>query len=68
MSKQNRVRFVRDGALYEPCQLMITKYGDKVKLTYFKKLLRAPGLEEAADKRRETDFSSETECKRGCGR
>ncbi len=44
--RQARVRFVRDGALYEPCQLIIERYGDKVKLTYFKKLLRAAGLEE----------------------
>jgi len=46
----DRVRFIREGMLYEPCQLRIVRYGSKIKVTYFKKLLRVSGCEESKDK------------------
>lgn len=46
-----RVRFVRETGLYEPCQLRIVRYGNKIKVTYFKKLLRVSGCEESLDKK-----------------
>lgn len=47
---QERVRFIKDTGLYEDGQMILERYGEKYKLTYFKKLLRKKGIERAIEK------------------
>ena len=47
---QERVRFIKDTGLYEDGQMILERYGEKYKLTYFKKLLRKKGIEQAIEK------------------